>query len=152
MVAELAPVVLYIRNLVEVGDTLIVEEPEAHLHPDAQAELASVLARLVNSGVRVVITTHSNWIVDQLANLVRMSELDPNDRTDLPGHDASLAREDVGVWMFADGSDGEGSTVTEIDFDPDGVGYEPGYLGIADKQYNTWAEINNRLADSARRV
>lgn len=152
MVSELAPVVLYLRHLADPGETLIIEEPESHLHPDAQAEFASHLARLVNSGVRVVVTTHSNWIVDQFANLVRMSELDPDERADLPGFDAAINRQDVGVWLFDEATEKSGSTVTEIDFDPDGVGYEPGYFGIADKQYNTWAEINNRLADTARSV
>ncbi len=152
MVSEIAPVVLYLRKMVTSGETLIIEEPEAHLHPEAQAEFATLLAGLVNFGVRVVLTTHSNWIVDQIANLVRMSELDPDERKDIPGSDAALSRRDVGVWLFEKSSDRRGSAVTEIDFDPDGVGYEPGYFGIADKQYSMWAEINNRLADAARRV
>lgn len=33
MVSELAPVVLYLRYVVEPGTVLIIEEPEAHLHP-----------------------------------------------------------------------------------------------------------------------
>ena len=151
MVSELAPVVMYLRHLVEPGDTIIIEEPESHLHPAAQAEFACHLARLVKSGIRVVITTHSNWIVDQIANLVRMSDLQSGYRSDLPGHDAALVPQDVGVWLFEEASVGNGSFVKEISFDPDGVGYEPGYFGIADKQYNTWAEINNLLADEAPR-
>ena len=33
MVSELAPVVLYLRHVVELGETLIIEEPESHLEP-----------------------------------------------------------------------------------------------------------------------
>ena len=60
MVTELAPMVLFLRGGMGMGDTLIVEEPEAHLHPAAQTEMAHTLARLVNAGVRVVATTHSD--------------------------------------------------------------------------------------------
>ena len=66
MVSELAPLVLFIRGLIQPGDTLIIEEPEAHLHPGAQTEIAATLARLVRAGVRVVVTTHSDWLLKEI--------------------------------------------------------------------------------------
>ena len=45
LVSELAPVVLYLRHLVEPGDLLIIEEPESHLHPKLQTAFARELAR-----------------------------------------------------------------------------------------------------------
>ena len=41
-----------------------VEEPEIHLHPDAQVELAKVLKMLVDQNNQVVLTTHSSIFVD----------------------------------------------------------------------------------------
>ena len=65
MVSELAPVVLYLRHLVQPGNVLIIEEPESHLHPAAQVEFTRQLAKLVQAGYRVIITTHSEWILEE---------------------------------------------------------------------------------------
>ena len=75
MVSELAPLVLFLRGAVGPGDLLIIEEPESHLHPAAQTKIAQTLARLVRAGVYVVITTHSNWLLQQIGNLIREGEL-----------------------------------------------------------------------------
>ena len=73
MVSELAPLILFLKYLVRPGDLLILEEPESHLHPAAQLQMARGIARLVNAGVRVLITTHSNDFTGQINNLISMS-------------------------------------------------------------------------------
>ena len=73
MVSELAPLVLFLKYLVRPGDLLILEEPESHLHPAAQLQMARGIARLVNAGVKVLITTHSGDFIGQIDNLLRMS-------------------------------------------------------------------------------
>ena len=100
MVSEIAPVVLYLRHLVHPQDVLIIEEPESHLHPAMQAVFARDLARLVRSGVRVMLTTHSEWILEALANLVRLAELPESRRKGITGADVALSSDEVGAWMF----------------------------------------------------
>ena len=73
MVSELAPLILFLKYLVRPGDLLILEEPESHLHPAAQLQMARGIARLVNAGVQVLITTHSNDFTGQINNLISMS-------------------------------------------------------------------------------
>ena len=51
MVSELAPVVLYLRHVVQPGDVLIIEEPESHLHPGMQAAFTRQLVAAVRAGV-----------------------------------------------------------------------------------------------------
>ncbi len=68
MVSELAPVVLYLRHRIEPGNVLIVEEPESHLHPAMQVAFTRQLAALVAAGIRVIVTTHSEWLLEELAN------------------------------------------------------------------------------------
>ena len=147
MVSELIPIVLYLRYKIKPGETLIVEEPEASLHPEAQAELVLLLARMVRAGIRVIITTHSDWILEQFANLLRMSDLEEDEREGLPGADAVLTREQFGAWLFNHDEDVGGTVVKEIEFDPDEGGIVSGFGRVAEDLYNTWAEIGNRIAD-----
>ena len=147
MVSELAPVTLYLRHHVEAGDTLIIEEPESHLHPAMQAEFALYLARLVRAGIRIIVTTHSEWVLDQFANLVRMSDLPEKDRESLPGADAMLQPEQFGAWLFEPKLRPRGSMVREIRVDSDSGGLMVGYGDVAEQLYQTWASISNRIGD-----
>ncbi|MBO5144406.1 MAG: AAA family ATPase [Lachnospiraceae bacterium] len=52
------------------GDIVIVENPELHLHPKAQSALMRFLARLVSTGVQVIIETHSDHIVNGLRKVI----------------------------------------------------------------------------------
>ena len=145
MVSELAPVILFIRRYLAKGDTLILEEPEAHLHPAAQTEMAVALARLARAGVRVVITTHSDWLLQQIGNLIREGELAETGDEAAPLSEAALRPRDVGVWLFDRNGPGGGSTVREIHFDRiDGV--QPSdYEDVAERLYNRSAELQDRL-------
>lgn len=53
------------------GSMLIVENPEAHLHPAAQSEIGQFLAQAAASGIQVIIETHS----DHILNGIRLSVL-----------------------------------------------------------------------------
>lgn len=53
MVAELAPLISWIKVLLEPGDLLLIDEPEAHMHPEAILAVAKTLVALSRSGVRV---------------------------------------------------------------------------------------------------
>lgn len=75
MVTELAPFLQVLRNK-DLRPGIIFEEPEAHLHIAAQREMARAIIRLVNSGVPVTITTHSDTFLHQL-NLLISSYADP---------------------------------------------------------------------------
>ena len=139
MVSELAPLVLYLRGIVRTGDLLIIEEPESHLHPGAQTKMAQTLARLVRAGVRVVITTHSNWLLQQIGNLIREGELQKQGEATNESADY-LKAEEVGAWWFH-----KNKPVTELPFDLV-EGIEPAdYLDIAEDLYNRSAGLQNRI-------
>ena len=62
------------------GATVLMEEPEVHLHPKGQADLASVLVEEArNSGKQLIMTTHSEHIAGRLLTLVAENELSPDE-------------------------------------------------------------------------
>ena len=147
MVSELAPVVLYLRHLVRSGDVLIIEEPESHLHPAMQAAFARELARLVGAGIRVVMTTHSEWFLEQIGNLVRLSTLSAKQRDGIKGADVALHSDDVGAWLFKPSAEHKGSVVEEVVLDPDTGLYSTDYDAVSEALYNDSAAIFNRQQD-----
>lgn len=157
MVSELAPVVLFLRGVVGPGDTLIIEEPEAHLHPAAQTQMAITLARLVRAGVRVVVTTHSDWLLQEIANLMREGEMEgsPDTSDGASAEDAPpawLSPREVGIWLFSRDREEAGSRVEEIPFDRV-EGVQPrDYEEVAEALYNRSAELQNRLAEREGRA
>ena len=140
MVSELAPVVLYLRHMIEPGNVLIVEEPESHLHPAMQVALTRQLAALVEAGVRVIVTTHSEWLLEELANIVRRSELPEVERDG----DIALRPDQVGAWLFQPKQRPKGSVVKEIRLDDAGL-YPSGYDEVASALHNEWADIAGRV-------
>lgn len=155
MVAELAPLVLFLRGTVERGDTLILEEPEAHLHPAGQALIARTIARAVRAGVRVVVTTHSDWFLKEIGNLILEGELESLQGSSLQSSydsQASLQAHQVGVWLFSQDSDSMGSNIREIKFDRyDGV-EPPEYERVAEELYNRSVSLQNYIDGPLRRT
>ena len=146
MVSELAPIVLFLRYLVQPGNVLIVEEPESHLHPRAQVELTRQLAKLVQAGYRVIITTHSEWILEELANVVQRSQLPPEELSTVSESDAALTADQVGVWLFRQKRRPWGSEVVEITLDESGL-YPSDFNDVAIALHNDWANVSNRVGE-----
>lgn len=64
----------YLRHIASPGDLLMVDEPELNLHPENQRLVARLFARLANLGIKVFITTHSDYIIKELNTLIMLSK------------------------------------------------------------------------------
>ena len=60
---------------------LLIENPEAHLHPKGQTKLAEFIANITNYGVQIIIETHSDYILDGLRLAVRNEKISQEDTT-----------------------------------------------------------------------
>jgi hypothetical protein len=87
----------YLNHLAQPGDCLMIDEPELNLHPLNQRNIARLLAELVNRGIRVVVSTHSDYMVREWGNLVMLSE-------DFPERDVISKRHGLNSaqWLTAD--------------------------------------------------
>ena len=72
MVNEIAPILKALTNSKETG-FIFYDEVETSLHPLKQIEMAKLLNRLNNSGIRLIISTHSDTMATRLNNLMLLS-------------------------------------------------------------------------------
>jgi len=96
--------VFYLEHLAQIGYTLIIDEPELNLHPDNQRKIARILAKLVNRGIKVLVSTHSDYFIRELNNLILLND-NINNRDELfekygYTEDMLLAKEKIDAYLF----------------------------------------------------
>jgi hypothetical protein len=73
-VRALLDIGFYLRCKAKQGDIFIIDEPELNLHPRNQRALARLVARMVNAGVKVFITTHSDYLIKEFNTLIMLAQ------------------------------------------------------------------------------
>jgi predicted ATPase len=104
IVKTLAGLVIYLKHTAQKNDLVIIDEPELNLHPDNQIKLTRILSRLVNKGLNLVISTHSDYILREINNLIMLSntseEINNIRLKNNFKEDELLYKEDLGVYYF----------------------------------------------------
>lgn len=77
------------------GALIIIENPEAHLHPAGQSELAKLITMVASNGVQVIIETHSDHIISGIQLACKSYEKD---------HNIGISRDDVAMYYFKNDS------------------------------------------------
>jgi predicted ATPase len=82
MISEITPIVAHLKYVLsslskrnKASNLIFIEEPEAHLHPEIQVLLITYFAELAKSNLKIVMTSHSNYIFNKLSNLVIANEV-----------------------------------------------------------------------------
>lgn len=144
LVKSLSGLVLYFRHLAKEGDTIIIDEPEVNLHPNNQRIIARVVAKAINKGFKIILSTHSDYIIKELNNLVMLNKANANPElkkkllaelaTDGYDQDTYLKKEDLGVYFFHNHTiqalevDDMGFDVTTIDRELDKLTYSSEHI------------------------
>ncbi|MCW8176608.1 ATP-binding protein [Verminephrobacter aporrectodeae subsp. tuberculatae] len=77
-VRALLDVGFYLRCKAEVGDLFIIDEPELNLHPRNQRAFARLIAKMVNAGIKVLVTTHSDYMIKEFNTLIMLAQRTPH--------------------------------------------------------------------------
>lgn len=146
-VSEMAPLIIYLKHLIEDRSLLVIEEPEAHLHPANQVIFARCVARLVNQGLKVLLTTHSPFLLEELSHLLEASRFTTEQRKDRLRYreDECLNHRDVAVYAFERDTSGTKISPLEVSAD-DGIDQEE-FVRISIMQYDQLQKLRRRDND-----
>lgn len=94
----------YLEHQASPGNILMIDEPELNIHPANQRRMARLLVRLVNAGISVVISTHSDYIVREFNSLIMLHQTAGRALQKRHGYreDEVLDPEMVGAYLFDD--------------------------------------------------
>ncbi len=105
----------YLEHQARKGSILMIDEPELNIHPENQRKIARLFARLVNNGLKVVISTHSDYIVREINSLIMLSQDAVKDlrKQHKYENDEILKREQVDAYLF------DNQTIKPFNITPD---------------------------------
>jgi predicted ATPase len=149
-VSELAPIILYLKYIIKPGSMLIIEEPEAHLHPANQRILARLLVNLIRRGIKITITTHSPYLLEQLSRFIMLSRIEPDKRITRHRYDKDdfLKPEEVGVYLFKN-SKNDMFKIESLNITDEGIPQDE-FVKIDEILYEELLKIQRDLNDFAK--
>lgn len=151
-VRSLLDIGFYLKHEAQIGDLLMVDEPELNLHPENQRRVARLFARLVNLGIKVFITTHSDYIIKELNTLIMLNHDQPHLKriAEEEGYREVelISAEKIKVYIAEEASillEGKKrkapyQTLTPADIDPE--------MGIEARSFDTTIETMNRIQEA----
>ncbi len=74
-VSQVLPVIVSLL-VAKPGQIVYIEQPEIHLHPNAQAELGYFLIRAAKNGVKIIIETHSSILIRSIQGIIASQEIE----------------------------------------------------------------------------
>lgn len=128
IVKTMSSLVIYLKHIARKGDLLIVDEPEMNFHPNVQVLLTRIFALLSKQNLRIIISTHSDYIIREINNLIMAENIcskNPQLVTDL-GYDSSmlLNKNDIAVKYFNFGEQETNIDVVDVEIDNNGFAVE----------------------------
>lgn len=93
-------------NISNTPKTIVIEQPELHLHPALQAKLIDIIAKIAREeNIYFIIETHSETMVNRIGNLIGSEK---------------ITHDDVGIVIFNKKFSDDETQIMKSSFDEDG--------------------------------
>lgn len=151
-VSELAPFFLYLKYVLEPGYILIIEEPEAHLHPENQRILVKYIIKLIRAGVNIIMTTHSEFILEQLSSFIMLSKITEEQRIEKFKYKKEdyLDFNEIATYVFVYESNKKGFRINNVKItQEDGISQEE-FIKIHDALYEETIKLRRTLTNKSK--
>lgn len=135
----LSDLYFYLRHKAKPNQLLIIDEPESHLDTKNQIMLARMLSHFIRSRIKVLITTHSDYVLKEINNLVMLNSFEDNDeirRSLKYKKDECLSPESLRCYVAEDGR------LTRCKVDRSGVD-----MPVFDETIDAINTVSNKLAN-----
>lgn len=151
-IKELSPFILWMQTERFYNDSMCIEEPEAHAHPEMQYDIADLIASCVNKGAFIQMTTHSDYLLARLNQLIKLFDLKEkdavlfNDICSKLGIDMALAldKSKIKAYYFSIDKESNGIKVEEQDV-ADGIPFST-FMGAVKMQMD-WDNVYEENID-----
>ena len=114
IVSEISPLLLVLKSGINFK-AMIIEEPEAHLHPELQQKMARLIINMMNLGIPVWITTHSDTILQHINNMIKLKNHTRSGELQKEyGYTKAdiLSKEDIQMYQFVAEDNGKTKLIT----------------------------------------
>ena len=115
------------------GSTIMIEEPEISLHPEAQILMQQMFAEAIREGKQIILTTHSSFLLLALSKVVKSDLISPDE---------------IAIYHIEKGENGtivNPQKPLEINKDGYITGWIPSYVRVEDQLFKEWAESTEEI-------
>ncbi|WP_420924775.1 AAA family ATPase [Actinobacillus pleuropneumoniae] len=113
----------YLEYQAKENSTLMIDKPELNLHPSNQRVIARIIAKLINSNINVVVSTHSDYFIRELNSLIMLGSTNSGDeevKNNLMkkysfSSNELLSKDKIAAYVFKD------STLQRMDIGLEGI-------------------------------
>lgn len=133
-IKELAPLTMFFQKYSPKGASILFEEPEAHLHPARQIKVADLIGCAIGLGCHMQITTHSDYFLKRINNLIQLFSLKQTDEQKFKeiclqfgiNQESIIDPTNVKAYVFQQREDGSTEIVSQT-IDEDGIPFTSFY-------------------------